>query len=186
MIRSLTMFRDTRRLLLAVGLACGAALSACSAPEEPESATDGTDEAGMAMMAHGDHAPRYGGYVYMHGDLHFEVVLAADGEHRLYFSDAMRSELPAAVVEEVRITIRRTTADGGEELEPLSPRIDEFGEAWIATGRPIEGDDTVGIVYFRFEGAPYEIETPFIMETPMVDPHTGLPIEPAGTPPPGG
>ena len=104
--------------------------------------------------------------------------------HRLYFSDAMRGELPAAVVEEVRITIRRTSEDGTEELEPLSPRIDEFGEAWIAAGRPIEGDDTVGIVYFRFEGAPYEIESPFIMETPMVDPHTGLPIEPAPTPPP--
>ena len=158
------------------------ALAACGAPEEepPSDGMEGMAGMGGMMMAHGDHAPRYGGYVFMHGDLHFEVVLTAEGEHRIYFSDAMRSELPAAVAEELRITIRRTT-EAGEELEPLRPRIDEFGEAWIASGDPIATEDTVAIVYFRFEGAPYEIEVPFIMEPPTVDPHTGLPIP---TPPP--
>ena len=140
--------------------------------------------AGMGMMmAHGDHAPRYGGYVFMHGDLHFEVVLSAEGEHRIYFSDAMRSELPAAVAEDVRVTIRRM-GEAGEELEPLRPRIDEFGEAWIASGRPIVSDESVAIVYFRFEGAPYEIEVPFIMEAPTVDPHTGMPLTPPEAPTP--
>ena len=138
---------------------------------------------GMAgtMMAHGDHSARYGGYVFMHGDLHFEVVLTAEGEHRLYFSDAMRGELPAAIAEDVRMTIRRV-GDAGEELEPLEPRIDEFGEAWMARGRPIDTEDTAAIVYFRFEGSPYEIEVPFIMEPPAVDPHTGLPLEPPRSP----
>lgn len=156
-------------------LLAGLAFPRCSTPaEEPPGEASGM--AGMGMMAHGDHAPRYGGYVFMHGDLHFEVVLGRDGEHRVYFSDAMRSELPAAVAEDVRLTVRRTT-EAGEQLEPLSPRIDEFGEAWIASGRPISSEDAVAIVYFRFEGSPYEIEVPFIMEPPTVDPHTGLPIE---------
>ena len=157
-------------------------LGGCSTPAEEPPETDGA-MTGMTMMAHGDHAPRYGGYVFMHGDLHFEVVLTAGGEHRVYFSDAMRSELPAAVAEDVRLTVRRVTEEG-EELEPLSPRIDEFGEAWIASGRPIRSEDTVAIVYFRFEGSPYEIEVPFIMEAPTVDPHTGLPLAAPETAPP--
>lgn len=143
-----------------------------SAPEDTDSARDG-GMAGMAGMAHGDHRPRYGGYVFMHGDLHFEVVLAPEGEHRLYFSDAVRSELPAAVAEDVRITLRRGEGDDAV-LEPLRPEIDEFGEAWIARSEPVvEEDDAVAILYFRFEGAPYEIEVPFVMEPPdpTVDPH---------------
>lgn len=160
-------------------------LAACGAPEEESPSDEMTGMPGMGMMmAHGDHWPRYGGYVFMHGDLHFEVVLTAAGEHRIYFSDAMRSELPAAVAEDVRVTIRRV-GEGGEELEPLQPRIDEFGEAWIASSDPIETEDTVAIVYFRFEGSPYEIEVPFIMDPPTVDPHTGMPIESAPSPEPG-
>ena len=160
-------------------------LAACGAPEEESPSDEMTGMPGMGMMmAHGDHSPRYGGYVFMHGDLHFEVVLTAEGEHRIYFSDAMRSELPAAVAEDVRVTIRRV-GEAGEELEPLEPRIDEFGEAWIASSDPIETEDTVAIVYFRFEGSPYEIEVPFIMEPPTVDPHTGMPIENAPSPEPG-
>ena len=174
------MIRSTS-LLAVIGLA----FAACGAPAEEPTAGGMGGMAGMGMMmAHGDHSPRYGGYVFMHGDLHFEVVLTGEGEHRIYFSDAMRSELPAAVAEELRITIRRVT-DAGEELEPLRPRIDEFGEAWIASGRAIDTEDTVAIVYFRFEGAPYEIEVPFIMEPPTVDPHTGLPLEASPPPEPG-
>ena len=147
-------------------------LFACGAPsEELDAAGGGMDGMGGMAMAHGDHSPRYGGHVFMHGDLHFEVVLGESGEHRIYFSDAMRSELPAAAAEDVRITLRR----GGEggELEPLRPEIDEFGEAWVARSRPIESEDTAAIVYFRFEGSPYEIEVPYLMAPPTVDPHTG-------------
>lgn len=127
----------------------------------------------MAGMAHGDHDPRYGGYVFMHGDLHFEVVLDRGGEHRLYFSDAMRGELPAAVVEEVRLSLRRGEGDDAV-LEPLQTGIDEFGESWIARSDPVpEEEEAAAILYFRFEGAPYEIEIPFVMEPPdpAVDPH---------------
>ena len=166
------MIRPSHLLVFATFVLVG-----CGAPEAepPSEGTDEMEEMAGTMMAHGDHSARYGGYVFMHGDLHFEVVLTAGGEHRLYFSDAMRSELPAAVAEDVRMTIRRV-GDAGEELEPLEPRIDEFGEAWMASGLPVDTEDTVAIVYFRFEGSPYEIEVPFIMEPPAVDPHTGMPL----------
>lgn len=160
------------------GLAAAVLLAGCGgAPSnEAEPAPAGEESAGtagMAGMAHGDHAPRYGGYVFMHGDLHFEVVLGRDGEHRLYFSDATRSELPAAVVEDVRLTIRRGDGDAAI-LEPLRPEIDEFGESWIARSDPVSEDDAAAaILYFRFEGAPYEIEVPFVMAPfdPDLDPH---------------
>lgn len=159
-------------------LACAAAaalwFAGCggAGPEDTDSAMDG-GMAGMGGMAHGDHQPRYGGYVFMHGDLHFEVVLTPEGEHRIYFSDAVRSELPAAVADDVRITLRRGEGEDAV-LEPLRPEIDEFGEAWIARSEPVAAeDDAFAILYFRFEGAPYEIEVPFVMEPPdpAVDPH---------------
>ena len=119
----------------------------------------------MSRMAHGDHNPKYGGTVWMHGDLHFEVVLDPSGEHHVYFSDADRIELPAAVASDVTITIVRTDGDA----EPLELEIDEFGESWMAMGRPVEDPEARALVSFVHEGAPYEIDLPFIAEP--VDPN---------------
>lgn len=171
--------RRRARSAFAVAVAAAALWFAGCGGGDPDSSMDsGMDGmAGMGGMAHGDHQPRYGGYVFMHGDLHFEVVLTPEGEHRLYFSDAVRSELPAAVADDVRITLRRGEGDDAV-LEPLRPEIDEFGEAWIARSEPVvEEDEAVAILYFRFEGAPYEIEVPFVMEPPdpAVDPHRPAP-----------
>src|SRR5438552_18962135 len=55
--------------------------------------------------AHTDHLPRHGGLVLMNGDLHFEVILNKEGRHRVYFSDAVRAELPASIASELTITI---------------------------------------------------------------------------------
>jgi hypothetical protein len=41
----------------------------------------------------------------MYGDLHYEVVLNPRGEHRIYFSDAQRAELPASVTSDVTIAV---------------------------------------------------------------------------------
>ena len=124
----------------------------------------------MVPMAHGDHNPKNGGTVWMHGDLHFEVVLNASGEHHVYFSDAYRVELPAAVASDVRITILRTAT----EPEPLDLAIDEFGESWVVTGHAVEDLEVRAVVRFVQEGEPYEIDLPFVAE-PMnqnaPDPH---------------
>src|SRR4051794_35844421 len=57
-------------------------------------------------VPHGDHNPRHGGVVMMKGDLHYELVLDRTGaSHRLYFSDAVREELPASIARDVALTI---------------------------------------------------------------------------------
>ena len=125
----------------------------------------------MAPMAHGDHEPKHDGTVWMNGDLHFEVVLRESGEHHVYFSDAYRAELPAAVATDVTISILRTEGDP----EPLKLVIDAFGESWVATGRAVQDSDARAVVTFAHEGEPYEIDLPFVaepMELNAPDPHT--------------
>src|SRR2546422_1239941 len=88
--------------LVALALAC----ASCSSP-----------------VPHADHTPRHGGVVMMYGDLHYEVVLNPQGEHRVYFSDAQRAELPASVTPEVTIAV--THEEGESEL--LQAEIDPSG-----------------------------------------------------------
>ena len=51
---------------------------------------------------HGDHTPHHGGMVLMNGDIHYEVVLGRDGRHRIWFSDAVRNDLPASIASNLR------------------------------------------------------------------------------------
>jgi hypothetical protein len=44
----------------------------------------------------------------------------------------------------------------------LKPAIDDAGESWIATSRPIEGDGVMVKIRYALQGEPYEIEVPFI------------------------
>src|SRR2546427_733599 len=62
-----------------------------------------------STVPHGDHNPHHGGVVMMKGDdLHYEVVLDPAGRaHRVYFTDAVREELPASVASDVVLTIKR-------------------------------------------------------------------------------
>jgi hypothetical protein len=106
---------------------------------------------------HGDHTPRHGGLVLMNGDVHYEVVLGADGRHAVWFSDAMRNELPASIVRGVRLEVARPSA----AVETLDLAIDEAGEAWVAAGRPLAGDGVMVKVRYTLDGMPLEIEVPF-------------------------
>jgi len=154
------------KLAVAVTLSLSLACTEDDAPAPPAEQT-----ASASTMAHGDHKARYGGTVWMHGDLHFEVVLDPSGQHRVYFSDAFRNELPAAVASDVRITIVR--AEG--EPEPLALEVDEFGESWVASGREVLDPDARALVEFTYEGEPYEIDVPFLAEPlgpDAPDPHT--------------
>jgi hypothetical protein len=156
----------TRLELLPIVLA----LASCSdAPEAPPASAPRPGTA----VAHGDHAPHHGGLVLMHGDLHFEVVLDEGGRHRVYLTDAVRVELPAAAASRVAIEIRRPSGAAPENLELA---IDEFGESWVANGRPIEEEDSVALVSLTHEGESYEIELPFLPPPPdpnAPDPHSG-------------
>jgi hypothetical protein len=143
-------------------------LVACASESPPEKRP-----APAPRQAHGDHSPHHGGLVLMHGDLHFEVLLDPGGRHRVYLTDAVRAELPASAASEVTVDVLRP----GEEPETLSLQIDEFGESWVAEGRPVtaiaESRAVVGLVH---QGERYEIELPFLPpppDTAAPDPHQG-------------
>src|SRR5262249_52194767 len=86
-------------------------------------------------VPHGDHNPHHGGVVMMKGDdLHYEAVLDPTGRaHHLYFTDAVREDLPASVATDVVLTIRRP----GPPDERIAMRIDDAGESWVGSGQPV-------------------------------------------------
>jgi hypothetical protein len=96
--------------------------------------------------------------VLMTGDVHYEVVLARDGRHQIWFSDAVRSELPASVATGVTMEVARPKAP----VEVVMLRIDDAGEAWIADARPVEGEGVMVKIRYALQGDPHEIEVPFI------------------------
>ena len=78
---------------------------------------------------HGDHSPHKGGMVLMNGDIHYEVVFSRDGRHRVWFSDAVRAELPASVATGVTMTITREGEPEKCWRWPSTTR----GESWMAS-----------------------------------------------------
>jgi hypothetical protein len=96
----------------------------------------------------------------MKGDLHYEVVLDPSGRgHRLYFSDAVREDLPAAYASAVTVTIRRQ----GEPDEVVALKIDESGESWVGAGRAVADPSKADArVSFTVAGEPYWIDIPFV------------------------
>jgi hypothetical protein len=135
--------------------ACGRSPSA-----EPAQAAPIAAPAAAASSPHGDHNPHHGGVVMMKGDdLHYEVVLDPGGRaHRVYFTDAVREDLPASIASEVAITIRRPHAAD----ERIAMQIDEAGESWIGSGRPVDAPATASArVAFTIHAEPYWIDLPF-------------------------
>jgi hypothetical protein len=119
-----------------------------------------SEGAGRSAVPHGDHTPHHGGVVMMKGeDLHYEVVLDPAGrDHRVYFSDAVREDLPASVASDVAITIKRPS----EPDETVAMRIDDTGESWIGSGRSVAnpGAATARLA-FSIRREPYWIDLPF-------------------------
>jgi hypothetical protein len=159
-----------RRVHAAIFLACAALLcsTACQTPAaSPPAAAAGPSgapasapaAAPSSAMPHGDHNPHHGGVVMMKGELHYEVVLDPTGHaHQLYFSDASRVDLPASVASTAALTIRRP--DGPDEPIPL--QIDESGESWIGSGRPVSDTAKTTVrVAFTIGNEPYWIDLPF-------------------------
>jgi hypothetical protein len=110
-----------------------------------------------AGTPHGDHNPHYGGIVLMNGDLHFEVVAGRNGACRVYFSDATRAELPAAIASGVTMTIMRK----GKPPEVVALHIDDSGESWIGRGRAVDDEGATVRVTYTAQGKPYFIDVPF-------------------------
>lgn len=110
-----------------------------------------------ATMPHGDHNPHHGGIVLMKGDLHYELVFDRSGPSRLYFTDAVREDLPASIATEVTLTVKRP----GHPDERIAMKIDDDGESWIGAGQPIAKTDELAVrVAFTIHDEPYWIDVP--------------------------
>ena len=92
-------------------------------------------------------------------DLHYEIVFDPSGRaHRVYFTDAVREELPASVASEVALTIKRRSAPD----ESVGMQIDEAGESWVGRSRPVaDPATTTARLAFSIRHEPYWIDLPF-------------------------
>lgn len=133
--------------------------AACSSkPAEPQpQAINKPKDAQHANITtpHGDHSPHHGGLVMMNGEVHYEVVFDQAGKHRVWFSDAVREDLPASIASNVVMVV--TPRMGS--VETLALKIDDSGESWIADGHPLAQGDMVRLTY-ALRGEPFEIEIP--------------------------
>jgi hypothetical protein len=123
-------------------------------PEPPKKPAD-SQHAGITTP-HGDHSAHHGGLVLMNGEMHFEVVFDRAGKHQVWFSNAVREDLPASVASKVTMIVTRPAASP----EFLTLAIDDSGESWVAAGKPIAGKDVLVTVRYEVRGEPYEIEIP--------------------------
>jgi hypothetical protein len=148
--------------------AAAVAVLSCSRPAATTPARDPVKAAAEvtaspprgSAVPHGDHNPHHGGIVMMKGeDLHYEVVLDPSGhEHRVYFSDAVREDLPASVASDVVLTIKRPSASD----ESVGMQIDDAGESWLGRSRPVaDPAGTTARLAFSIRHEPYWIDLPF-------------------------
>ena len=81
------------------------------------------------------------------------------GQHHVWFTDAVRSDLPASVASNVTMIVTRPDAP----VETLQLSIDESGESWVAKGQPVAGDNVMVKVAYTVEGTVYDVELPFFI-----------------------
>jgi hypothetical protein len=136
------------------------AAAACSSkPAEPPIETKKPVDAQHAGITtpHGDHSPHHGGIVLMNGEMHYEVVFDPAGKHRVWFSNAVREDLPASIATGVTMVISRPMG----LAETLPFKIDDSGESWVAAGSPLDESGTLIKLTYSVRGERLEIEIPF-------------------------
>ena len=139
-------------------------MAGCSQPAPadptPAASTQAPKDAQHAGITepHGDHTPQHGGLVLMNGDVHYEVVMDPSGKYEVWFSDAVRTELPASVAANARVEVSRPSAPP----ETLTLAIDDAGESWIGQGQPVAGEGVMVKVTYDLKGTPSEVEIPFV------------------------
>jgi hypothetical protein len=144
-------------LALTCGLLAGCSQPAPPAPVAEQRAPNDAQHQGI-NEPHGDHSAHHGGMVLMNGEVHYEVVLDAAGRYELWLSDAVRTELPASIASNVTVTVSRPNA----EPEVLKLMVDDAGESWVGTGKPVTGDAVMVKVNYDLRGEPHEVEIPFV------------------------
>ena len=132
----------------------------CGCSSQPETAVQPASKPADSQHAgittpHGDHSPHHGGIVLMNGEAHYEVVFDQSGKHRVWFSNAVREDLPASIASDVVMVV--TPKMGATETFAL--KIDDSGESWVADAHPLASGDIVKLTY-KLRGEPLEIEIP--------------------------
>jgi hypothetical protein len=105
---------------------------------------------------HGDHDAAHGGFVMMYEDLHFEVTALPAGGIQVYFTDAQRSELPAATVSDVAVEIERM----GAPIESVTMAMSAGGDFWEGASQPATEADAIVRVGFFYAGKPLMLDVP--------------------------
>ena len=148
-----------RNLFLSSAIVLAAGCTKASDPPKVEKTLKPVDtqHAGITTP-HGDHSPHHGGMVLMNGEVHYEVVFDPAGKHRIWFSDAVREDLPASIASKVMMIVTRPKA----APETIQLSIDESGESWVAAGQPVTGSDVMVKVSYELRGAPFEVEIPYV------------------------
>jgi hypothetical protein len=136
-------------------------LTACNSAPRERTVTSAPAVAASGTVPHGDHNPHHGGVVMMKGDLHYEVVLDKTGRaYQVYFTDAVREDLPASIASAVTLTIKRPR----EADERIDMSIDDAGESWVGKGREVvDPQKTTASVAFTIAREPYSIDLPFVV-----------------------
>ena len=150
-----------KRVIPIAAIAAACSSTPAEPPAAPAAKPADAQHAGITTP-HGDHSPHHGGIVLMQGELHYEVVIDPNGRHAVWFSDAVRADLPASVASKVAMTVTRPNAPA----ETLVLAIDDNGESWITTGKPVAGNDVMVTLTFVARGEPFEIEIPYTPATP--------------------
>jgi len=113
---------------------------------------------------HGTHDAQHGGFVMMYDDIHFELAASALGIVEVYYTDAVRAQLPAATVSDVVVEVERS--DGS--IENLAMDISSDGGFWTGAGKPIMSADDIIRIGFVFQNNPLVLDVPFsAMAAPM-------------------
>jgi hypothetical protein len=113
--------------------------------------------AAPTSVPHGDHSPHHGGAVLMLRDLHYEIAFEPSGRVAVYFTDAVRKDLPASVASDVYIEIERPK----RHVERIDMTIDAAGECWEGRAQPVTQDDAVVRVAFTFQGDASTVDLPY-------------------------
>lgn len=130
-----------------------------SRPAQPPPSAKPNDAQHQGITTpHGDHSPHHNGIVLMNGELHYEVILSPEGRHQVWFSNAVREDLPASIARDVTMIVTRPK----EAAEAIALEIDDAGESWVARGRPITSGETMVKLSYSVQGQPHEIEIPFV------------------------
>ncbi len=122
--------------------------------------------------AHLDHAPRHGGLVLMNEDTHFEVLVDANWIGRVYFTDAVREELPPTYASLVSLTIA-----GDSRRQAIALTLDKARNFWVGNLEPVEDPNAIVRVFYETRGA-----RPYWIDLPLSSVRGGVPMTPPAPP----